>query len=126
MSLIFVYGTLKRGDVRSRALAGQTFLGECRTQPLYRLWDCGDYPALTQAGENGRSIEGELYDVDAECLSRLDDVEGVDDGLYSRDVVRLLPPRDRQRVEAYFYRLPVEGLPDCGERWISKGGPPVL
>lgn len=115
-----------RGDVRARALAGQTFLGECRTQPLYRLFDCGDYPALTIAAGSGRSIRGELYDVDAACLARLDEIEAVDEGLYIRDPVHLRAPWDDRPVEAYFYRLSIDDLPDCGECWTPKGGQPAL
>lgn len=113
---LFVYGTLKRGCVRAPALAGQRFLGEARTEPRYRLYDCGRYPALV-VDESGRSIGGEVWEVDASCLARLDEIEGVAVNLYRRDTIRLLPPFDEDSVTSYFFQRSVSGLPDCGEEW---------
>lgn len=123
MPLIFVYGTLKRGDVRSAALAGARFLGEARTEPRYRLYDCGEYPALVGAppGAGGVSIEGEVYEATPECLARLDEVEGVAEQLYERAPIALLPPFSTDTVEAYFYRRPVAGLRELGTRWERRG-----
>lgn len=122
MPLIFVYGTLKRGDVRSGALAGERFLGEVRTRPLYRLYDCGDYPGLMSApaGSLGTAIAGELYEVSPACLERLDEVEGVAERLYERRQIELDAAPFAEPVEAYFYLLPVAGLADCGPRWERR------
>jgi len=120
MPLIYVYGTLKRGDVRSHALEGQVFLGIACTHPLYRLVNCGEYPALVTARSSGRAIKGEVYEVTEACLHHLDDVEGVDEGLYERRPVELQRPFDQRPVEAYFYRLSTTGLPDCGDRWTRR------
>lgn len=123
MPRIFVYGTLKRGDVRAAALAGGRFLGEARTEPRYRLYDCGEYPALVgvAAGEEGVAVEGEVYEVTPEDLARLDEVEGVTEALYVRGPIALLPPFSQDAVEAYFYRCPVAGLPELGTRWERRG-----
>lgn len=123
MPLIFVYGTLKRGDVRAGALAGAKFLGEAHTEPRYRLYDCGEYPALigAAAGEEGVAVEGEVYEVTPECLARLDEVEGVAESLYERGPIALRPPFSGVAVEAYFYRCPVAGLPELGSRWEQRG-----
>ena len=120
--LIFVYGTLKRGFCRAHFLAGQSFLGEARTLPRYRMYNCGTYPGLKPV-EDGLSIVGELWSVEEACLARLDQEEGVAEGLYSRAVIELARPlpepvRDTP-VEAYFYRPSVAGFPDCGEQWID-------
>jgi len=115
---LFVYGTLKRGDVRAPLLHGQTFLGEARTAARYRLFNTGEYPALVEAesvGLAGRSIHGELWRVDAGCLARLDEEEGVDEGLYARRPVAFVD--QAEPAESYFYLLATNGLPDCGERW---------
>ncbi len=114
-TILFVYGTLMRGDVRAPALAGQQFLGPATTQPRYRLVDCGDYPGLIEAAA-GVGIEGELYAVDAECLRKLDLIEGVDEGLYERRPV-LLDDRPGAGTVAYFYLGPIDDLPDCGRSW---------
>lgn len=121
MSRLFVYGTLQRGDVRAGALAGARFVGEATTQPLYRLLDCGDYPALVEVAGGGGSIAGEVFDVSPADWPRLDDIEGVAERLYERRPVRLNAPFDRQPVEAYFYLRSTDGLPDCGRRWTRRG-----
>lgn len=113
---IFVYGTLKRGFCRHQFLKGERFLGEVRTAPRYRMFNIGTYPGLVEDPENGRSILGELYDVSPQGVEGLDVVEAVDEGEYLRRPIQLDPP-DVEPVEAYFYQLPVEHLPDCGECW---------
>jgi len=116
---LFVYGTLKRGYCRAHALAGQRFLGTARTTSKYRLYDCGDYPGLVRAadGKRGRSIVGELWNIDESCLPVLDEMEGVSAGLYERAAVHLQPPHDGEYVVSYFYRRSVQGLRDCGSHW---------
>lgn len=114
---IFLYGTLMRGFCRHHHLEGQEFIAEVRTRPLYRMVNCGSYPGLLRA-EAGNSIEGELWAVDADGLERLDEVEGVADGLYSREPVSLAPPYDREQAQAYFFRQFDENYPDCGTRWV--------
>jgi gamma-glutamylaminecyclotransferase len=115
-TLLFVYGTLKRGEPRHRYLAGQTLIASVATVPAYRLFSVGDYPALVRR-DNGHSIEGELWEVDEACLRVLDQVEGVEQGLYAREPIEVLPPHDGANVATYVYRLSVDGLPDCCTRW---------
>lgn len=115
---LFVYGTLKRGEVRAPLLAGQRYVGEVRTAPRYRLFNTGDYPALVEAEPlrlPGRSIVGELWSVDAACLARLDLEEAVDEGLYARREIALVG--GAERAIAYVYLLPVDGMQDCGDVW---------
>lgn len=118
---IFVYGTLKRGLCRAHFLAGQHFWGEARTLPQYRMFDCGTYPGLKLASTGGLSIVGELWEVDEECLARLDQEEGLPEGLYARQRIELAPPASSPRphslIEAYYYLPSVDGYPDCGECW---------
>lgn len=116
VSLLFVYGTLKRGHCRAHLLDGQRFLGDVRTRPFYRLYDCGDYPALARDAD-GVSINGELYQVNSQCLQTLDDVEGVSQQLYERGEVEIVPPLGSRTVISYFYLQSVAGLRDCGSTW---------
>ena len=114
---IFIYGTLKRGQSRDGLLAGQKLIGPASTQPLYRMFNVGSYPALVHAdADRGVSIEGELWQVDDDCLASLDDVEAVDQSLYRREPIQLLTAAEIA-AEAYFYLLPVDGLEDCGCCW---------
>ena len=87
-----------------------------RTKPLYRLFDLGDFPGLVEHAA-GLSIEGELWDVDAACLARLDELEGCDIGLYRRARVKLVFPHDEAAAMTYLYAQPIDGLSDCGTRW---------
>jgi gamma-glutamylcyclotransferase (GGCT)/AIG2-like uncharacterized protein YtfP len=113
---LFVYGTLKRGEPRHRYLSGQHYLAAARTRPLYRLYDLGDYPGLIEDSA-GRSIEGDLWDVDVACLARLDQVEGCDEGLYRRGSVDLATPHHEVSAVTYFYPKSIDGQSDCGSRW---------
>lgn len=113
MHRIFVYGTLKRGQCRHAALAGQRFLEEAATEPLYRLYDCGDYPALVESPA-GVAVWGELWEVDEPCLARIDVIEGVAEGLYRRQTVQL---QDRPPAETYIYLHDVSGLAELGDRF---------
>lgn len=111
MHRVFVYGTLKRGFCRHRALSTQNFLGAATTVPSYRLFDLGSYPGLVQDND-GASIKGELYEVDDLCLAELDAIEGVDQGLYGRESVELLAPFSDEPALTYIYLQSIEG---CAE-----------
>ena len=115
-SLIFVYGSLKLGYALHYLLEGQSFRGPATTCPLYRIFDLGSYPGLVDWPE-GLAVQGELYEVDAECLKRLDEAEGVDEGLYARRIIKLQPPFDRDETSAWFWLDKVGGLRDCGTSW---------
>jgi gamma-glutamylcyclotransferase (GGCT)/AIG2-like uncharacterized protein YtfP len=115
-TLVFVYGTLKRGLSNHNWMRGQTFLDEARTQTNYRMFDLGGYPGMVEA-EGGVSVEGEVWEVDAAGLSRLDVLEGVAEGEYAFGPLDLLPPWDQRGVCGYLYLRPVAGFRDCGARW---------
>lgn len=72
--LLFVYGTLMRGEPNHPLLDGCPFLGTGRTPPAFLLVDCGAYPALVAAGST--AVVGELYQVDPATLAAVDDLEG--------------------------------------------------
>ena len=111
---LFVYGTLKRGERNHRLLAGQEFLGEAATMPLYRLYDLGPFPGLVLDMDDGREIHGELWAVDEAALAALDDFEGVPD-LFIRADVAVRHQFDT--VQAYLYNGAIEpGTPE-GDRW---------
>jgi gamma-glutamylcyclotransferase (GGCT)/AIG2-like uncharacterized protein YtfP len=116
---LFVYGTLMRGESRHRHLEGETFVADVRSAPGYRLFDAGDYPALVEDSE-GVSILGELWLVSDAALRELDDVEGVDEGLYSRRRVPLLPPHADVVAEGYVYLEPVAGMAEIGRSWRDR------
>ncbi len=120
-TLLFVYGTLMRGGCRSAAIAGQRCRGTARTQARYRMYDCGGYPGLVEAGQ-GISIRGELWEVDAACLARLDLIEGVPEQWYARRPIALQPPFADDLTHAYFYLPSTRHLRECGAQWINRLG----
>ena len=117
MSLVFVYGTLKRGGRNHSYLAGQQFIGEARTANGYTLYSLGDYPGMVHSTEAGDDVVGELWDVTAACLARLDRLEGLAEGLYARAAISLLPPFADQMVETYLYSRSLAGRPAIGSLW---------
>ena len=116
---IFVYGTLKRGQPLHFALQAQTFVGEARTFPHFRLFSLGEYPGLVrvQSPETGVSIDGEVWEIDAVCLAQLDDIEAVDKGEYARIPMPLQEPFQDADVEGYLFLGSVEGREEAGTRW---------
>ena len=72
---VFVYGTLRRGDVRdiTHLQPPPVFVGMARVQGV--LYNLGTYPGLLLGGE-GR-VTGEVYAISAELERQLDSIEEV-------------------------------------------------
>ncbi len=117
MSLVFVYGTLKRGGSNFHFMAGQQFLGEARTPPGFRLYELDGYPGMVVKPEDRDGVTGEVWSVDAAGLAQLDLLEGLAEGLYRRESIKLLPPFSDQSVETYLYARSLEGRRDLGSTW---------
>ncbi|XP_047074917.1 putative gamma-glutamylcyclotransferase At3g02910 [Lolium rigidum] len=102
-TLVFTYGTLKRG-FSNHALLQDLFLtgdaafaGAAATaSPLPLV--CGPYRVpflLNLPGSAGcHRVKGELYSVTARGLARLDELEGVSRGHYERLPVEVVPAAD--------------------------------
>jgi gamma-glutamylaminecyclotransferase len=103
--LLFVYGTLMRGERHHDVIAGAAFVGEARTLPAYDFVLIDYFPALLPGGQ--RAIEGELYQVDANTLAALDALEEVPD-FYLREPIQLADGRQAQT-----YLLPRERASDA-------------
>ena len=116
-TLLFVYGTLKRGCSNHHYLAGQRFVGVARTPPGYRLYDLGGYPGIAVKPDDREGVVGEVWSVDDVALRRLDRFEGVHEGLYRREPLRLLPPFADQVIQAYVNEVDVNGRPEVGTCW---------
>lgn len=90
ISLLFVYGTLRPGEVRWRHLSPFVVGGGREASVAGDLYDTGlSYPAAMFGGE--QRIHGRVYSLAEttlpEALAHLDEVEGAVRGLYSRLVV---------------------------------------
>lgn len=95
-TLVFTYGTLKRGFsnhvlMQDLIRSGDaSFKGVYQTSEKYPLV-CGPYrvPFLLNKPGSGHHVTGELYAVSPRGLSRLDELEGISRGHYVRQPIRL-------------------------------------
>ncbi len=98
-TLVFVYGTLLRGERNHSLLFGSRFIGDGYTTRDFELVDLGDFPAMIPADEDsqGCSIYGEIYAVDHSILEILDEIED-HPSFYRRTPVQL---KDGSLVDVY-------------------------
>ncbi len=97
--LLFVYGTLLRGEASHELLAGARFVREAKTAPRFSLVDLGTYPGVVRGGDV--AIAGELWVVDIPTLARVDVNEG-HPVLFKRQPVEL---EDGTEADAYLLDL---------------------
>jgi len=85
---VFVYGTLKRGYGNNRLLSTSSFVGEAVTCEEFKMVNHG-FPYINRANKGlTLPVIGEVWKVsDEETLQRLDWLEGVSHGHYSREVI---------------------------------------
>ncbi|MAX26407.1 MAG: gamma-glutamylcyclotransferase [Phycisphaeraceae bacterium] len=126
---LFVYGTLKSDQSNHHRMAGQTFIGKARTTPDYRLFEVegrfdslGKYPALVKlpypdVDGPGVSVEGEIWDVDQDCLAMLNAYEDLDSGEYVIKPISIMEIADSIKVYGYLYNWSVVGMRDSGQTW---------
>ena len=94
--LVFVYGTLKRGEKNHHWLEGASWQGEAELNGVV-LHDLGPFP-MAVIGE-GKAI-GEVYAVEVSGLARLDELEAYP-RLYDRQALSL---SDGRQVWVYLGR----------------------
>ena len=73
MALIFVYGSLRKGQLNAKYLEKAEFLGLTQTDSCWSLYDLGAFPAAVQKGST--AIIGEVYAIDSATLTALDRLE---------------------------------------------------
>lgn len=111
MKKIFVYGTLKQGKSNHNYYLGESqFLGSAKTdRNIWGLADLGAYPALTY----GRyQVEGEVYKVSQETLARIDRLEGIENGLYTRDTIVIDIDGEKHDCDTYLMLDAVRYIPE--------------
>jgi|SRR6056300_368341 gamma-glutamylcyclotransferase (GGCT)/AIG2-like uncharacterized protein YtfP len=118
---VFVYGTLRKGDVRFGVLEdleemGQAkFIREAKTKPLYKLLDLGAFPGLKNGGYT--EVVGEMWEIDKYTKQLLDNIEGVPI-LYQDEPVEIEGEKD---VFAYFYQREDRGYKEIKSGdWFKK------
>jgi len=122
VTYLFVYGTLMRGCPLHQVLdeIGATFVSPAVTaerHTLYEVYSGGErYPALLLGGGE-HYVLGELYFVPEENLEKLDVIEGVTEGEYRREKIKVKREDTNTIVEAYAYVID----PDFLERLSLEG-----
>ena len=110
MTYLFIYGTLMPGLRLEAQMHSARFMGPAQVPG--RLVDVGRFPGLL-LGDG--QVTGEVYEVDAAHLARLDVVEGLVPGdreasqYWREEVMALSGPLQGQRVQTYVYNRPVDG-----------------
>ena len=113
-TVIFVYGTLKRGQINNALLSGQQFLGPAKTMPLYRLYHLDWHPGMVVDKAKGIAIKGELWSVDDNALEKLDILEGVPIH-FTRDFVAIA--NHAGDVQGYLFAGEVPADASSGDDW---------
>jgi gamma-glutamylcyclotransferase (GGCT)/AIG2-like uncharacterized protein YtfP len=111
MSLLFVYGMLKRGGELHSELASQKvrFLGPAKIKGRLFLIEGEPYPGAIPT-DSREYVKGELYELEepAKALARLDEVEQCDEGVYTRKLVDGWLGGKKITTWVYFYAKPVK------------------
>lgn len=136
--LVFVYGTLKNGHQRFSALRGERYIGIACTDLKYTMYEYGGYPALIESADQhpAQKIYGELYEINNDCMEKLDKVEGVSHGLFYRKQINLetitmshLPVGEQtwnhivnKTATAYFFsdQQKLQSAKNCGQIWTLR------
>ena len=95
--LVFVYGTLRQGEVNHHLLSGAEFCGKHVTRARYKMLHLGAYPGVVEGGST--AIVGEIYRVDRKRFVQLDRLEAYP-SLYNRKLI----PSPWGRAWIYLYR----------------------
>jgi gamma-glutamylcyclotransferase (GGCT)/AIG2-like uncharacterized protein YtfP len=106
--LLFVYGSLKRGEPNHHELGRACFVAEVSTLPRFALRVMAGYPLLVRGS---CSIRGELFDLATTQLRSLDAFEGE---AYERCEIELT---DGRCATTYMARDPSIGEPFSGAEW---------
>lgn len=129
LSLVAVYGTLKKGECNNHYLRGSEYVGTGRVRG--QLYQVSFYPALAASDDHHSSVE--VYRVDGPTLAALDGLEELRPGDPNSEYVRwFVPVYDFEPVDGsrevsgawvYLYNRPTDSLvPVEGEDWTGSGG----
>lgn len=89
-SLVFVYGTLKRGGYNHHLLGASRQVSPEATLGYARMHDIDAFPAVERVASPGETdyVEGEVYEVTDEVRARLDRLEG-HPRMYRREMLQV-------------------------------------
>jgi gamma-glutamylcyclotransferase (GGCT)/AIG2-like uncharacterized protein YtfP len=84
--LMIVYGTLRRGEINE--LISANYIGDPIKIRGFAMYDLGWFPGAVRSSWEDFII-AELIELPDEDLELIDELEGVDEGLYHRELVAL-------------------------------------
>lgn len=118
MNLLFVYGTLMKGEVNHHYLRDCEYMGEAIIDDC-ELLELDGYPGIISSFNV--QVRGEVYKVDDNSLKEIHELEG-DEYLYTKGIVHL----NDQDIEIYYYEYIKEEnrqyvkSKTYNNRWISR------
>lgn len=112
-TLVFVYGTLRKGFKYHNVLRNACFVGNAKTRDPYALY-IAKYPCLFK-GEAVSRITGEAYEIDLLTLNTLDELEGHPHEYQREQVPVVLDDGGKLLAWVYFYPYPIGTLEPCGD-----------
>jgi gamma-glutamylcyclotransferase (GGCT)/AIG2-like uncharacterized protein YtfP len=100
--LVFVYGTLKKGQRNHHLLKDADYFGKATTTKPYWMYSTGEYPVCMNRSDGGTLISGELYECNDLTLSHLDMLEAHPD-LFKRELTVIDMADKGTTVSAWMY-----------------------
>lgn len=120
-NLIFIYGTLKKGESNHSHMKGSKYIGNAKSVKKYIMhpYRNSDFPCLFN--ESGKyNIEGELYKVSDEKMVQLDYFEGVPN-LFDKEKIDVIDEfKNIIKANVYFCKLERKDLNVKIEKELSK------
>ncbi len=114
--LLFVYGTLRRGEAHHQLLGKARYLGRHRTARRYTMLDLGGFPAIVALGRD--AVVGEVFAIGAGLLARLDAYEDC-----PREYARTRIDTRFGKAWVYIYRRrPPRARTILGGDWCRRAG----
>ncbi len=112
-----------RGERNHGLLEGQRFIGTGALSAGHTLYHIDYYPGMVRSEEDREGVRGEIWEVDARCLAKLDQLEALDEGLYER--IQLLLADQSGPVDVYRYLRSVANKPHIGPDWKAYRSRPT-
>jgi gamma-glutamylaminecyclotransferase len=118
--LVFVYGTLRKGQWNHYLLDSSKFIGMAKTKKRYALYG-NEVPFLSRIKAVSQ-VTGEVYSVDDATLSRLDGLEGHPDA-YKREQAEVVLQDGTELIAwIYFHDTALGDLIESGD-FLQKSPP---
>ncbi|MGA7953953.1 MAG: gamma-glutamylcyclotransferase family protein [Gloeobacterales cyanobacterium] len=119
---LWAYGTLRHGESNHHLLMGCSFMGmACYPGLLFSVK--GHYPIFqpdqTQGGE---AVIGEIYQIKPDLWSRLDELEGIEEGYYRRASFPISPAIVPGEAQLLVYVVGPLLQSFCREEYLISSG----